>query len=1188
MRRSIAITLVLMLLATNLATIPDTSFKALITPADNLAPTLAFGPITKGTPHYKAIVVGEMVFDQHVLTMDKFRDIDLAEEPGVILEAYKKLEDLVIARDINEIQAAGPARRTNAPISERLFNQSVECFFNQTELLEINGKKSRHTFYFPMRITIGGRGENYMAVFSSKRPGPGESQPFPRVICTQRQFEEIIEKLTKADILPENLPEHAEEDKDIMGRYKGQEEGFVRDVIDYAFDGNAIIKPFFNYRDLAKGLLERLNVSIEEDDNGLIPVEDRVAWLIKTSQGDEISERMAANKIPVRDAKGNKLDVIPSARANNHTVYFFGSILDRERDLAHEIGVMCGLPALYFDKKGRPINEMDERYEKYLKDGIDANKPAVYKLANLDNNLDTRDFASGAFLARVKTSWPWAASGEELVDPFSNKALAYYAAALPAAEMVMGPKREIDAVSLYRLLFTRLFGKNDYRFVLNFFDWLGTEGQLSARDLRSDVFDNENFIKLYFAALLLKDGSAARAKDNKVEYFILYINELFADAPNKRELVKRYSNMKSIADIPLKCSRKMYDHYMATRQFREAAVVAKNMKDLRIDLARIYKGLAKEGVAGVKTWSGLLADAETGLHYDALANMLAMGLFDGRKMKDLLAGFRAAYEHYFIEAVRHAVPAENLAADMKAAEGPEQVLPDIPRWMEMFAAKETEAIASGIKGSALPARDIDRRAALGYFADLFYKRYGIRPQHVFGRVDDSDEYARERARTFIDRVLDLQNDRRTMVLCEQAGVRYSVFNRIRPIVSPGRPVTLHEMMNMLNESEDGRAGLLPITGLESVRAVMAVLKSKGLLKAPEPIAKGASISLEVVYAGMIGETMGKGLSREDRFNAVRGMLALQHPALGERLEEMRPLVKGESLDELQDALNDGFAIEIERRIMALAFGTPGNGGGSDETAKDNYAALYETCRSKLYEELDFRYVLEFFEWVMEEGAAVERLDLRQQILNNPKFLAMRDISKLMAEESSIEDKPRLVAGLVKAINLLPKEYTEYSPMNHREFARILKEATGAKIGDTEADKKPLFIFSKGVSFDNGLLPYLGRIAESRVRVAAIYSTKEEKLAIDAINYGKPKDQQIIAAGDVLEIPTTLRGSRCYYFKLNGERMPGDRGISVTDLKKEAIIKIIDALGALSGIDIGEEVNKKSVERAMEVMVEIAS
>ena len=252
----------------------------------------------------------------------------------------------------------------------------------------------------------------------------------------------------------DRMPQHTEKDAKAMARYGDHEKGLDSEVIQFAFEGHAIVKTFYDYHDIAENLLKGLNVTV--NNNKLVPPEDRAAWFIKTSHNDEIWDRLKKNGARVVDIKGREHLVIPNAHSSDHSIYFFGSILDRSRDIAHEIGVMCGLPVIEV-RGGRPINDMDLRYERFeaaekIKDGsgIEANEPVTYTLANLDTNLATRDYAAGAgsdMARRMEDAWPWKTAGAEFDDPFSREALAYYSEALPAAEFIAMIQERINTRS---------------------------------------------------------------------------------------------------------------------------------------------------------------------------------------------------------------------------------------------------------------------------------------------------------------------------------------------------------------------------------------------------------------------------------------------------------------------------------------------------------------------------------------------------------------------------------------------------------------------------------------------------------------------------------------------------------------------------------------------------------------------
>jgi len=213
------------------------------------------------------------------------------------------------------------------------------------------------------------------------------------------------------DVYPEKGSRgRTEKDAGAINRYKQQEK--VDAILDYAHKKNFTLTDNgvnFDYSKAIGRIISNLRLNIDNPGN-MIPLENRQFHVVILT--DEIGKMLEESGIDLEAKNGAKQRVIPIACSSNNTVHIFLheadiSALNRGGAnkefaakhimdyLVHEVGVMLGLPILRFID-GRPVNEIDERYNEYIVRGSIARlEPKNYSIANLDTNLATRDYAAG-------------------------------------------------------------------------------------------------------------------------------------------------------------------------------------------------------------------------------------------------------------------------------------------------------------------------------------------------------------------------------------------------------------------------------------------------------------------------------------------------------------------------------------------------------------------------------------------------------------------------------------------------------------------------------------------------------------------------------------------------------------------------------------------------------------------------
>jgi tRNA U38,U39,U40 pseudouridine synthase TruA len=116
------------------------------------------------------------------------------------------------------------------------------------------------------------------------------------------------------------------------------------------------------------------------------------------------------------------------------------------------------------------------------------------------------------------------------------------------------------------------------------------------------------------------------------------------------------------------------------------------------------------------------------------------------------------------------------------------------------------------------------------------------------------------------------------------------------------------------------------------------------------------------------------------------------------------------------------------------------------------------------------------------------------------------------------------------------------------------------------DDKSVLIFSKRVTFDNGMGVYLPKLASAGIRMAVIMdenNTRQRKL-IDEMNRSLPEELRITYASSVPEVMNMTRASRSYYYKIEGDPDAGIKGVVTFDITG-IVRQIIEALGKAAGV-----------------------
>lgn len=377
----------------------------------NLAPPLLLDDIADGTPHKKNI---GLVLAEISLQMD-LKKININDRIDNTTDAK-----LIKREFLRDQRAYGETTDRKAGI--------IACF---DQLRNVAEDSRSHIFYVPVIILRGSNRYDYRLIFSTIRNKDGF---FPITYCTKEKFEEIKSAIAAQD----RLPQITKSDRDDIDRFVRHEE--YDKFLDTAHEKGWIVDPGelgLKIEDIVDWVRwAALAGSGNSENPQLKKPQDREFFVVEiTPEREKILEK---NKLILRDEKGNIKEVIGWAHPSNrawHILLTTSQIHDLKDGLregagcikyrrvieeirlhmAHDYGVMCGLPILRFEGN-RPINEMDERYRRGQEDitsgkhgtqvalakalfgledwftGIEGYK--CYPLADLDTNLRVRDYAS--------------------------------------------------------------------------------------------------------------------------------------------------------------------------------------------------------------------------------------------------------------------------------------------------------------------------------------------------------------------------------------------------------------------------------------------------------------------------------------------------------------------------------------------------------------------------------------------------------------------------------------------------------------------------------------------------------------------------------------------------------------------------------------------------------------------------
>jgi len=141
------------------------------------------------------------------------------------------------------------------------------------------------------------------------------------------------------------------------------------------------------------------------------------------------------------------------------------------------------------------------------------------------------------------------------------------------------------------------------------------------------------------------------------------------------------------------------------------------------------------------------------------------------------------------------------------------------------------------------------------------------------------------------------------------------------------------------------------------------------------------------------------------------------------------------------------------------------------------------------------------------------------------------------------------------------------------------------LADMDSELSAL-IFSKEVTFDNGVGILLPQLVKAGLKVGVIAPAKEQRQLIKSLNDNELKDEKnkIICGKDLADVTSKLRHgtSRYFYFKAKGELIDESLDPSIRVVDESIVEQIIKAIGIADKIDIEKMTKLQEAAKAFSV------
>lgn len=529
----------------------------------NLAPPLLSGSLGDNIYHHKYMALGEIALQADLQNFARRLDLNRnAITAQTLQEEFLRQE-----RFHEERTVFNPA--------------NITLYFK--DLTEITPK----IFYIPASVSKYGERKDFFLIFSI---ATGKDGIFPITSCLKEELEDI-----KAGImLQSKLPGQRRSDRDAIDRYirheeiidlfieeriaagdfaeiSGRAEFLKLDSADPAEEENAPRLPHAafwkrvkatklwpdSFWKRVKGETDNLvgalgtdcEAALQDKNVVFIRVPEGVKYPLMREQGADIIVRSHTSKNAIYlfldEEDFDALDLMYSGRLKGPMSLELRNRIEKiypylTKILTHEIGVSYGLP--YAVEEGKIKNDlsraMDGRQKDLSVNTLLAKYPALKKLldppADLDNNLPTRDYASGDSIyddadktdltreeVEEKVGEIWASVDNLGRYPLSEEANRALVSICKVIHVCESKEYGLTCETFYKMLFASLYAEYEYRQVA-----YGIEQTL----IREDSFKkyalktNYEVLYLYFMAIIM---DPERIKDVRAQDLFSYYTNMF-------------------------------------------------------------------------------------------------------------------------------------------------------------------------------------------------------------------------------------------------------------------------------------------------------------------------------------------------------------------------------------------------------------------------------------------------------------------------------------------------------------------------------------------------------------------------------------------------------------------------------------------------------------------------------------
>ena len=188
-------------------------------------------------------------------------------------------------------------------------------------------------------------------------------------------------------------------------------------------------------------------------------------------------------------------------------------------------------------------------------------------------SLGMAKLSTQEIVRRIDTVWDRV--GDKMAIPFSPEAQSAFEEINPLVPDLFNndDEEEISLYAYFQVLVAQLFGKGNVRPTLRFFDELGQQ----STGLASEVFNNDDFVRVYLISRLLDRASIQTALDKRTGFFKYYTDEIkrggrrnyfFGDSPQD-EIASQFEISRAVLGF--------VGFYLEKKEFQNALQVIDNL-----------------------------------------------------------------------------------------------------------------------------------------------------------------------------------------------------------------------------------------------------------------------------------------------------------------------------------------------------------------------------------------------------------------------------------------------------------------------------------------------------------------------------------------------------------------------------------------------------------------------------------